>query len=273
MHETNDKDKLSSFRWMLVVLSGLTMIIGNMTSLSSTANIITFCIMVVFAWTHGAKQYGLINMGIWFIITFVVSTFFEGLSIHTGFPFGNYHYTNNGPQIWDVPVMIPVIYFGLAYTSWNVAQVLLGINGRKILGMDKVLLPLTAAIIMSMWDLVTDPQASTISQSWIWENGGTYFGVPISNFFGWVFVVYTFMQIYTLWIISHQKSDEEKIEKKPIIFWLESVFVYLGLGVGIVVAGFFNNQNIEIHTSMAMLSFFTIVVISGLSMRRLIKRQ
>ena len=58
----------------------------------------------------------------------------------------------------------------------------------------------TAALVMTMYDVATDPVVSTVNSLWIWHDGGEYFGVPISNFAGWVFVVYIFLQIFVLFI-------------------------------------------------------------------------
>jgi len=49
--------------------------------------------------------------------------------------------------------------------------------------------PFIAAFVMVMWDLTFDPRASTIEHQWIWEQGGGYFGVPLTNYLGWFFTV------------------------------------------------------------------------------------
>src|SRR5258708_11338764 len=53
---------------------------------------------------------------------------------------------------------------------------------------------------MVMWDLGFDPQASTIQRFWIWEQGGGYFGVPLTNYLGWFFTVYVFLQLFALFL-------------------------------------------------------------------------
>src|ERR1700692_4566690 len=40
---------------------------------------------------------------------------------------------------------------------------------------------------------------STINGSWVWHNGGAYFGVPVSNFLGWYLTVYVFFQLFSLY--------------------------------------------------------------------------
>ena len=115
---------------------------------------------------------------------------------------------------------------------------------------------------MAMWDLVTDPQASTINGTWIWEDGGVYFGVPISNFIGWVFVVYVFLQIYTLYISFREVKSENVSLTSKKSYWIQPCIVYLFMGLGIVIDGIIKTKNIEIYASMGMISFFTMVFIA-----------
>jgi len=51
---------------------------------------------------------------------------------------------------------------------------------------------------MVAWDLGMDPTSSTIRHLWIWEQGGGYFGVPLTNYLGWFFTVYVFFQVHRL---------------------------------------------------------------------------
>ncbi len=44
-----------------------------------------------------------------------------------------------------------------------------------------------------------DPVWSTIARAWIWTDGGSYFGVPITNFIGWygnTFLIYLLFALY-----------------------------------------------------------------------------
>jgi uncharacterized membrane protein len=36
---------------------------------------------------------------------------------------------------------------------------------------------------MTVWDLAMDPVWADIDHAWVWRGGGSYYGVPISNFF------------------------------------------------------------------------------------------
>ena len=252
---------LDYFKWACILLIAICTFLMRL-NINSKLQILTriiFVLLFIFAFFHGTQRYGIKNMLIWFVITWIVSNGFEGLSIKMGFPFGNYHYTSPGPRFLDVPLIIMVAYFGLAYMSWCVAQVVTTHFSKKFVGAYKFLIPFMTAFVMSMWDLVTDPQASTIGGSWIWEKGGAYYGVPISNFFGWLFVIFIFMQIFTLFM-SNKNTDisPDNITSKKS-YWLQPVLLYLTLGLGVVLEGFTHVENVEIYSSMAMVSLFTIV--------------
>jgi putative membrane protein len=45
---------------------------------------------------------------------------------------------------------------------------------------------LSAAVLLSLVDGVLDPGAAALGL-WVWPEGGIYYGVPITNYFGWLF--------------------------------------------------------------------------------------
>src|SRR5262249_19046491 len=66
------------------------------TGVSATVNV---SFMIAIATLHGLRRYSVKQFLIFFVIAFIVSNFYENLSILTGFPFGHYHYTDAlGPK-------------------------------------------------------------------------------------------------------------------------------------------------------------------------------
>ncbi len=45
-----------------------------------------------------------------------------------------------------------------------------------------------------------DPVWADIDHAWVWRDGGSYYGVPISNFFGWILTTYIFYQLFALYV-------------------------------------------------------------------------
>lgn len=156
--------------------------------------------LMLFGLLHGALTYGWRGILVFLLICLGVSNAFENLSIMTGFPFGWYHYSDAlGPKLFLVPLLIGPAYFGMGYLSWALARAILGDEDAGLAGLRSFATPVIASFIMVSWDLTIDPTASTISGSWVWRDGGSYFGVPVSNFLGWYLTVYVFFQCFALY--------------------------------------------------------------------------
>jgi uncharacterized membrane protein len=188
---------LWTFVGLFVVLSVLRSVPG-LVPVKLVAPLATL-LSTAFALIHGCVQYRLRNMLVFVLICLVVSNALENLSILAGFPFGHYHYTDSlGPRLFLVPLLIGPAYFGMGYLSWTLARLILGDTGGTTVRVFAV--PVVASFLMVSWDLSFDPRASTVSQNWVWHDGGSYFGVPFSNFLGWYGTVYLFLQIFALYL-------------------------------------------------------------------------
>jgi uncharacterized membrane protein len=156
--------------------------------------------LTLFGLLHGASTYGWRGILFFLIVCLGVSNAFENLSIMTGFPFGWYHYSDAiGPKLFLVPLLIGPAYFGMGYLSWTLARAILGDQDTRLAGLLWFGTPVIASFIMVSWDLTIDPMMSTINGSWVWHNGGSYFGVPVSNFLGWYLTVYVFFQCFAFY--------------------------------------------------------------------------
>jgi uncharacterized membrane protein len=116
----------------------------------------------------------------------------EVSSTRTGFPFGLYQYTGltRGREIFlaDVPLMDPLSFAFLAYASFCLARSVL--RGRRV---PPAGMALATGILMMLLDVVIDPVA-VLGDRWFlghvfsYAQEGIFFGVPLSNFAGWVLV-------------------------------------------------------------------------------------
>jgi uncharacterized membrane protein len=145
--------------------------------------------------------YGLRGILTFFSLCIVIGGLIESCAVLTGFPFGHYYFTDvMGPKIFVVPVFLGLAYVGMGYLSWTLAGVVLGDLPKPLTGSRMVTLPLLAALVMVAWDLCMDPIWATVVRAWIWQQGGAYFGVPLSNFFGWYLTVYIIYQVFALYL-------------------------------------------------------------------------
>jgi uncharacterized membrane protein len=244
---------------------------GGIDGLSLTA------FLVIFALVHGAARYGWRGILVFFIICLVVSNALENLSILTGFPFGRYTYTDLlGPKLLLVPIIIGGAYAGAGYLSWIVAHVLIGRMGAS----DRFAvwaLPAVGAVLMVSWDLSFDPSASTIGKSWIWIDGGPFFGVPLQNFFGWYLTVLLFLVPFAWYQLRRPVRGGNRT------FWAQAIVMYflLGLRYPLVYLSTTDNRQVtdpaghvwstgDIRATSALVAIFTMMafaLIAGLRLR------
>lgn len=190
--------------------------------------------IVIFVFWHGIKRYGLKGIVIFFFIVQIIGNIMENLSISTGFPAGHYHYAQSAGMLFlfQVPIITGLMYFAYGYLAWVIANILLDkIDSRISSWLYTLILPLTASFVMVMWDVVMDPINSTIGHNWIWENGGGFNGVPLTNFLGWFLTTYLFYQIFALYL--HKRADRIRSQEGKS-FWVMPVLLYLITGMSYV---------------------------------------
>lgn len=164
----------------------------------------------LFALVHGTRIYRLRGIIVFALFSLIIGNIFETIGVLTGFPFGEYSFTERmGPKLFVVPLLMGPAYFGMGYLSWTLARLILGrqVTVSKI---RVVALPLAASFIMVAWDLSIDPVLSTLGHYWIWKQGGPYFGVPISNFLGWYLTNYVIFQTFALYQFRRSTSSDPK---------------------------------------------------------------
>jgi uncharacterized membrane protein len=260
--------------WVLVVL--LTVARLATTAFSPSLTIPVVMATAVFALIHGALRYRWSGVLAFLVICLVVSNILENTSILSGFPFGHYHYTS-GPKIFLVPWYIGLSYFATTYLAWTVAIVLIGDVRRVSNWITTVAVPVIGAAVMVMWDLTFDPTASTIKQFWTWEQGGGYFGVPLTNYVGWFFTVYVFLQLFTLFLRFGRVADPES-PPLPASYYAQAVISYAVVGVAAVLSNLvFTGSTVvtdaagvvwqtrSITEAEATVSIFTMIFVSVLS--------
>ncbi len=109
----------------------------------------------------------------------------EALGSRIGFPFGGYSYTTAlQPQLFHVPLLIPLAWLMMLPPSWGVAQ---AISRRFVSEWQMPVFITISAMAMTAWDLFLDPQMVAWGL-WIWDTPWGYFGIPWTNYLGWLLV-------------------------------------------------------------------------------------
>ena len=269
--------------WALVVINGAATIANTLFSLSIPVAPLLL-LSVIFAIVHGALRYRWTGMVAFIVICLVVSNILENTSILTGFPFGHYHYTADlGPKLFLVPLLIGPAYFATGYLAWALSTVLIGDVRRNSSAFTTFAVPFIASFVMVMWDLSFDPTASTIHHVWIWEQGGGYFGVPLTNYLGWFFTVYVFLQLFALFL-RLRRADHEPARTLPRTYHAQAVVMYAVIGLNYVLAYMVGGGNKlvtdaagvvwqtgSISEARATVTIFTMIFVAALSAVKLLK--
>ena len=137
---------------------------------------------------------------------YALAWFSEFSSIHWGFPYGDYYYINNtaGRELWvfGVPFMDSLSYVFLSYCSYSLAAFLMspvGLRSGNLITLETSRVrrsPSTlflGAFLFVLLDVIIDPVALQGSKWFLgliygYRHEGFYFGIPMSNFGGWLLV-------------------------------------------------------------------------------------
>ena len=117
---------------------------------------------------------------------------FEAIGVASGFPFGSYVYTAElTPQMLNVPIAISFAWLMIVVASYFTVRLLYSHLGSFVV----IGLSVTLAVLS---DFLMEPVAVYVQKYWIWQAGGFYYGVPLSNFVAWFVIGLILMTLLSL---------------------------------------------------------------------------
>jgi bisanhydrobacterioruberin hydratase len=140
---------------------------------------------------------------------------------NTGLPFGAYAYTDAlRPRLFGAPLVIGVAWMVLVAQSWSIFA--------------PMKLPRAASVsLAALWttsvDLVIDPLAANHFNYWRWEQGGLYYGIPATNFAGWLFTSLAALALFS-------KRIEPSFWARVVGFGIVLFFALAALAYGLRLA-------------------------------------
>ena len=195
----------TSFIWMLVLLFAMyacARLLEIVPTQIPRMAIVALDVLsaMIFALIAGSRHYGLRAMLVFVAICVIVGNVIENIGVATGFPYGHYYFVElMGPKLFHVPILLGLAYIGMAYVAFTLAHVILGTASASDSPTRLGMISLLAACIMTAWDLAQDPVWATVLHGWVWRDGGPWFGVPLSNYLGWLgtnFLISLFFAYY-----------------------------------------------------------------------------
>ncbi|WP_026946114.1 carotenoid biosynthesis protein [Algoriphagus marincola] len=137
----------------------------------------------------------------------------ELIGIHTGYLFGDYVYGPTlGPKLWDVPIIIGVNWFILAYLTGSVFRKVPNDYYAAFLG----------ALAMTALDYIIEPVAVALD-FWYWK----FDVIPVENYLGWFGVSFVVHLIF-------RKANFEKFNPIALLLLLTLIVFFTVLNFTVV---------------------------------------
>ena len=213
---------------------------------------IVYFIILVISFLDSIYAWGIIGGLSLFLLAFFIGLFFEIIGVLYGVPFGKYHYTEKIPAkiIGLVPPDIPLYWFVIIHTSIRITNV---ISGESILGSNnlykRVMISFVDGLCAVSWDLIMDPIMVNVYHVWVWEKPSGLYGIPLTNFIGWIIVV--FITSFTFRTIFHHISNPRELITPALMYFLLWLVMFL-------TAIYYGTLYLTPVGSFGMLGFLTI---------------
>jgi len=152
-----------------------------------------------------------------FILSLSFGFLSEYVGVVYGWVFGPYYYSSSMSSLLGImAIETPFSWALIIYISYRLAAILISgsVNGEIAPSQPK-----WRAICLTAWlsvisglcamniDMILDPVAVT-QGAWTWIGGGSYFGVPLSNFAGWFMVAFICTLVFRITILCTNSSGE-----------------------------------------------------------------
>ncbi|MDQ7028941.1 MAG: carotenoid biosynthesis protein [Ardenticatenia bacterium] len=150
-----------------------------------------------FSLTHAGLTLGWPRAVLFLAVTLLISSVLEGVGVATGLVYGAYAYTDRlGPKVLGlVPIYVPLAWFMMGYAAYALVARAAAALGLSPGWRADVWVALVGALAMTAWDLTMDPLMVS-GGHWVWHTPGDYFGIPPSNYAGWMVTTFTIYLTY-----------------------------------------------------------------------------
>jgi uncharacterized membrane protein len=233
---------------ILLILIGVNFILAKILNIPlSETQFITVCILLFLGIVliHGWKTLGPRELLVFFIIAYSIPLLYEytdALGFGGLVGVTSSYSTLLGPKfLGKVPYVIPLVWALFFYCTFTMTNIIFG-RVRithvfeevaslqwclKIVGIGIV-----AGLMMASLDLIVDPVMVALG-AWSWPGGGSYYGIPLWNYEGWIEIPTVIFVLYSVYLHIIKKSQMyiggEKRSRHTllvVVLYLTALLVY-----------------------------------------------
>lgn len=159
---------------------------------------------------HAYLSFGAKYATRYFLIVALFGYFIEFLGVHTGWPFGIYHYDPSlGMALGEVPLVVPFAWVMMVHPALVAAR-RVTTKWTFIYG----------GALLAGWDLFLDPQMVAAGR-WHWTVEGSHIpfvpDVPLSNFFGWLLAGCAIVALLNLVLPFERRKESASLRAVTIL--------------------------------------------------------
>jgi len=185
-------------------------------------------LLLIITIMHGALAYGWKGFAVYASIVGIAVFLLEACSIATGFPFGSYHHQGApGPAPLGVPASVMIGCIAVSWFAWMLARLVTRQIPWKIKGIELFATPIVAGFIYAGFDYPIDSIDATVRRMWVYHHPGGQFGVPLTNYLGWIFTGWISFQLFAL-LESRFRAGAATTQRR---FWLLPAIVWLAIAL------------------------------------------
>jgi len=219
---------------LLLVVAGIMALAGVPQGISM---LITVLLVDVFFFAHARMIIGSSAAIKMFLVGIIGAFLFEEF---IGLQSGLYYFTDlMGPKIDKAPLSIGLSWMAVFYMGWFMANLVCdgAPSPRRNAIPHTIVKSLVATFIVSATDLAADP-ASVEAGLWVWNDGGPFFGVPYSNYIGWIFVGTIILSIIGFVNMSNYDDSIDYASPDAQILSAAPLLCFGLLGIGLIVQNY-----------------------------------
>ena len=230
----NDTLFLAISLGLLVLAAAILMLAGAPQGIMT---LVTAILVDLFFFAHARMVIGTPAAVKMFLIGIIGAFLFEEF---VGLQSGQYYFTElMGPKIDKAPVVMGFAWMAVFYMGWFMANLVCdGAPSPRNSSIARVIVnALVAALIVSATDLVADP-VSVDAGLWVWIDGGPFYGVPYSNYIGWIIVGTVILSIIG---VVNRSNVDASIDCAPVsakIWSIAPIVPFFAMGVSYVIGNY-----------------------------------
>ncbi len=192
-------------------------------TLSPVASAIAIVLIAVPAYVMVLRSAGLLRGALIIVFLNVFALLLETVAIYTGVPYGWFSYgeTTIGQKLFGTTPWT----VGFAWSPLVLGAVAIG----QSISRSFWKICLAAVAVLVAFDLVLDPGAVTM-RIWSYADPGTYYGVPLSNYVGWM-LSGAIAVVLTLRMLQSSRSSRIKLSFLTSVSMLLSLLFWFGVSI------------------------------------------